>query len=312
MLFAQRMIRRASTRMTPKQFSSDQASLPTFLIIGGFKCGTTSLHHYLMQHPEVQMPTMKETNFFSGPPKGVPYATGAKRIKRLAEYERLFDPEIVARGETSPNYAAHPLRPDVPKRIKDIIPDVKLIYSVRDPVARTVSHYHHRVSTEGERRSLEEALGDLSNIESPYICASFYALQLEQYLKYFHQDQIMVIDQADLYAQREETLREIFAFLSIDPNFISPHFDDEINTKSDRRTYSRGIILVRLARATPIQRLPRRVRVAMRDAFEGLVSKPLAVPSLDNELRLRLQELYVDDVSRLRELTGKTFSTWSI
>ncbi len=291
---------------------SPSTALPTFLIIGAFKCATTSLHHYLVQHPQIQMPAMKETDFFSGPPNGFPYAKGAKRIKSLSEYEKLFDSAIEARGEASPNYTAYPRRPGTAERIREIVPDAKLIYLVRDPIARTVSHYHHRVSTEGEDRSLREALRDLSDPFSPYTSSSFYALQLEQYLEHFPQEQIMVIDQADLLAARQATLREIFAFLSVDDSFISPKFDEEVNTGRERRTYSNFIVLVRLAQASPLQRLPRRFRLAMRHAVEGVVSRPLEPPALDEDLRLKLQELYADDVARLRHLTGKTFTTWSV
>jgi hypothetical protein len=280
--------------------------------MGAFKCGTTSLHHYLMQHPEIQMATMKETNFFSGPPNGVPYPPGAKRIERLDEYERLFDPAFRVRGETSPNYTAFPLRHGTPERIKQTIPDVRLIYLVRDPVARTVSHFHQRVSAAGEHRSLADALGDLGDPESPYIWPSYYALQLEQYLQCFEQDQIMIVDQSDLLSNRQATLRDIFAFLSVDDSVVSKSFHEEINTGAERRTYTKFILLIRWAQATPLQRLPRGLRVTLRDWYERVVSRPLASPILDDGLRLRLQELYADDTARLREITGKAFPAWSV
>lgn len=255
---------------------------------------------------------MKETDFFSGPPNDFPYATGAKRIESLDEYERLFDSTFEARGEASPNYTSYPRRPGTPERIKEVIPDAKLVYLVRDPVARTLSHYHHRVSTEGEHRSIRDALGDFSDPNSLYTCPSFYALQLEQYLRHFRQDQILLIDQADLLANRQATLRETFAFLSVDDSFLSPRFSEEVNTGKERRTYSNFIILVRRAQASPLQRLPRGFRLAMRHAVERIVSRPLEAPALDDDLRLRLQELYAADVARLRQLTGRAFPTWSV
>src|SRR5271163_1528943 len=103
---------------------------PTFLIIGAMKSGTTSLHHYLKLHPEIQIPAMKELNYFSGPPGAYPYPTGSKRIEHLADYDKLFDPIFEVRGEVSPNYAVYPRRKGTPERIKDIIPNVKLIYAV--------------------------------------------------------------------------------------------------------------------------------------------------------------------------------------
>jgi hypothetical protein len=289
-----------------------RTALPTFVVIGALKCGTTSLQHYLVQHPQIQMPPRKETDFFSGPPNGAPYATGYKRVERLDEYERLFDPEALARGEASPNYTVHPVRRDTPRRMNEAVPDAKLIYLVRDPVSRTISHYHHRVSVENERRTLDEALGDFADPYSLYTCASRYALQLELYLQYYPQDQIMIVDQADLRSRRAATLAEIFSFLSVDTSFVSSRFDEEINTERERRTYSDFIVWVRRAQASPLQRLPRPLRVALRQTGERLLSKPLAPPVVDEALRHRLRELYVDEAERLRMLTGKTFSTWTV
>jgi hypothetical protein len=239
------------------------------------------------QHPEIQMSSIKETNFFSGPPNGIPYTSGVKRIGNLDEYEALFDPVFRVRGEASPNYTAFPLRRGTPERIKQAIPDAKLIYLVRDPVERTVSHFYHRVSTEGERRSLRDALGDLTDPYSPYICPSFYASQLDQYLQHFGQEQILVIDQASLLTDRHATLREIFAFLSVDDAFISQSFQEEINTGEEHRTYTRARYLLRWARSSPLQRLPRGLRVTLWRSVERLVSRPLEAPTLDDDLRGR-------------------------
>jgi len=288
-------------------------ALPNFLIIGAFKCGTTSLHHYLNQHPEIQMPAMKETDFFSGPANGFPYARGAKRIKSLGSYERLFDATAPARGEASPNYTDHPRRPGTAERIRATIPEAKLIYLVRDPIARTLSHFHHRVSVEGERRSLSAALSDLTDRYSPYTCPSFYASQLERYLEHFPQEQILVVDQDDLLNDRASALREIFDFLSVDRSFESPRFADEENTSANRRSYSRFIVLVRRARATPVwSMLPTGFRRTLRRSLDRIVTQPLEVPTLDDSLRDRLRALYEDDARRLRALTGKAFPSWTV
>lgn len=289
-----------------------RTSLPTFVVIGALKCGTTSLQHYLVQHPEVQMPARKETNFFSGEPNGVPYARGHRRVASMREYEALFDPAASARGEASPNYTVHPLRRDTAQRMSEAVPDARLIYLVRDPVQRTLSHFHHRVSVEAERRPLHEALADLSDPHSIYTCASRYAMQLEQYLSHFPQEQLLVVDQADLRSKRTQTLAEIFAFLSVDDSFDSERFAEEVNTGRERRTYSSFIVWVRRAQATPLQRLPRGLRVRMRQLGEAVTSRPLPPPQADAELLARLQELYAPEVARLRAITGQTFPTWSV
>jgi hypothetical protein len=274
------------------------------------KAGTTSLHHYLDQHPEIQMASVKETNFFSGPPNGTPYPAGLKRVERIEEYEELFNPAFRVRGEASPSYAAYPQRMGVPERINDLIPQAKLIYLVRDPVARAVSQYDHYVSYENERIALENAL-DPSDPHGRYTSPSFYAAQLDRYLRYFPMERILVVDQADLLGDRQATLREIFAFLDVDESFYSQNFDLEMNTGEELRRYSPFVVLVRRARATPLQRLPRGLRVSLRRTFRRMASRPLEKSVLNDDLRARLHELYADDIQRLRELTGKTFSTWS-
>jgi hypothetical protein len=224
----------------------------------------------------------------------------------------MFDPASPLRGEASPNYAVYPQRTGVPERIKEVAPEAKLVYLVRDPVQRTVSQYQLHVSTRGEERTLPEALGDLSDPYSTYTCPSFYAMQLDRYLEHFPQDQILVVDQADLRRDRLQTLQQIFAFLGADPAFSSPEFSEEMNTSSEHRSYSKVVALTAWARTTPLQKLPRRLRVFLRKTAMRATSKPLEPPRLDDDLRQRLQELYADDVARLRQLTGKSFPSWSV
>jgi hypothetical protein len=285
---------------------------PTFLIIGGMKCGTTSLHYYLSRHPEVQMTEMKETNFFAGPPNGLPYPPGTKRIETLERYERLFDGSYPVRGEASPSYTMYPRHSGVPERIREIVPDAKLIYLVRDPVARTLSHFHHSIAVERERRPLQDALRDLTDQNNAYTVPSFYASQLERYLRYFDLDRVHIIDQADLLRNRGDMLKSIFAFVGVNDTFNSPRFADERNTGKEQRTYSRFVVLQRRVQASPLQRLPGGLRRFMRLSIERVVSRPLEPPTLDDELRERLQALYAPDAQRLRELTGKSFPTWSV
>ena len=294
----------------------DPMALPTFFIIGAAKSGTTSLHWYLDQHPQIQMSTDKEPNFFSGPENGVPYPFG--RTSRLEAYEELFDPAVGVRGEASTGYASHPRRQGVPERIKELVPEAKFIYLVRDPIARTISQYQHRVAVEGERRSLREALGDLSDPYSICICPSLYASQLDLYLRHFPRERLLVIDQAELLAGRQSTLRQIFTFLSVNDVVDWSRFAEELNTSRDRRIYPPAYARLHYVRLrgpdlpAPLRWIPRRVRRPLRRSVERILLSRLDTPTLDDELRARLEEFYADEVARLRALTGKTFPTWSI
>jgi hypothetical protein len=285
-------------------------ALPTFFIIGAAKTGTTSLHYYLDQHPDIQMSVEKEPNFFSGPENGIPYPAG--RISRLDEYEALFDSAVGVRGEASVGYTNHPRRAGVPERINELVPEAKFIYLVRDPIARAVSQYHYRVAVEGERRSLRAALSDFDPY-SVYVAPSRYATQIDLYLAHFPQERMLVLDQVDLLADRRSTLRQIFAFLSVQESVDSSRFDDELNTQSGQRVHPRGYARLRGAVAPVASRwIPGGARQSLRHAVERVLMPAVEPSTLDDDLRARLRELYADEVERLRTLTGKAFSTWSI
>ncbi len=285
-------------------------ALPTFFIIGAAKAGTTSLHYYLDQHPEVQMSATKEPHFFSGPENGVPYAM--QRVSRLEDYERLFDPAFGVRGEASPSYSESPRRPGVPERIKERVPNAKLVYLVRDPVARTVSHYQHSVASGNQRRPLEEALEDLSD-HSYLICQSLYARQLELYLSQFPQESVLVVDQAELLANRDATLRQVFSFLEVDRDFTSPDFDRELWTTHDRRASPPGHDrFIKRFVAPAAEWIPADFKQGIRRSFERAFWPPLPPAKLDSESRSKLEDRFAGDVERLRALTGQAFPTWSV
>jgi hypothetical protein len=288
---------------------SKVGALPTFFIIGAPKAGTTSLHYYLEQHPEIQMSAIKEPGFLAsaGP------CRDDRKVDRLDKYEQLFDSAVAVRGEASTNYAEYPLREGVPDRIEQLVPDAKFIYLVRDPVERTVSHYHQLVATTGETRALREALGDLSDPRYPCICASLYALQIELYLRKFPVERLLVIDQADLLAERLTTLGRIFAFLEVDSRFESAQFELEFLKSEGRRTYPRGLASFLSMRVRPNTRwMPPQIRRTLRRSFESRFLPPLEAAVLEQGLRARLQDFYASDVERLRALTGETFASWSI
>ncbi len=286
-------------------------ALPTFFIIGAPKAGTTSLHLYLDRHPEIQMSANKEPRFFAGPEDGVPYAPG--RVTGLADYEALFDPVVAVRGEASTDYAVHPRRRGVPARIKELVPGARFVYLVRDPVARTISHYRMRAAFLGERRPIEQALGDFGDRHSPYIWPSLYASQLERYLEHFPQERVLVIDQADLLADRRTTLDEVFSFLSVEASAGSLRVDEQLSDSSEWRAYSPSYSRFLDRFVVPCaQWIPPRVRRAARRAVESRIWPALETPALGERLLEQLNELYRPEAERLRALTGKTFATWGV
>jgi hypothetical protein len=285
-------------------------ALPTFFVIGAAKSGTSSLHFYLDQHPEVQMSANKEPRFFAGPDRGIPYPPD--KVWERDEYERLFDPVYRVRGESSTDYAAHPRRQGSAARIAELVPEAKFIYLVRDPVARTISHYKMGVALMGERRSLEEALEDLNPL-SPYLASSLYATQIELYREHFPAERMLVVDQGDLQNDRDATLRRIFAFLDVDPEAERIDTEERLLDSAQWRTYSPGYLgFVNQRLAPRVQWIPKGFRRSVRRAVERVLWPPLEAPSLEGEVGGRLRAVCAEEAERLRRLTGLELSAWSV
>ncbi|WP_420455803.1 sulfotransferase family protein [Rubrivirga sp.] len=278
-----------------------EGALPTFLIIGAMKCGTTSLHYYLSLHPEIGMSAEKELAFFV-----------AKRNWHRGErwYRRQFDPAYGVRGEASPHYTCFSQFPDVPERMHALVPEARLIYLVRDPVDRLVSHYCHAVSMGREDRPLAEAVREP---DSAYLARSQYHCQIARYLPYYGRDQILVVDQDDLLRRRRATLGEVFAFVGADPDVWDPRFEWERH-RTDRKRVKTALG-ERVAASWPMRaigRLPNRYRWPIEDAVYWPVSRPVERPVVSPGLRAEIARRLEADVARWRAFTGRPFSHWSL
>jgi hypothetical protein len=297
------------TAATPKS-GRDSGALPTFFVIGAARAGTTSLHYYLSLHPQIQMSAMKEPHFFAGDPGSIPF--GGPRVDNLDDYRKLFDPRVPVRGEASPSYAAYPRRLGVPARIKELVPDARFIYLVRDPIGRTLSHYQHAVAVDGERRDLAEALGDLDPANL-YLCASRYATQLEQYLAHFPAERILIVEQGDLRKARSDTMHRIFAFLDVASDFESPGFATEYRGSDAGRRYPAWYrAVLDLGAKTPLGLLPMPLRRRLRARVEGTVLPALDGVTVDDQVRASLAGVLGPQAARFRELSGLDTATWSL
>jgi Sulfotransferase domain len=286
--------------VTTKREPAPSGALPNLIIIGAQKCGTTSLHNYLDAHPESAMSRRKETDFFL--PNG-------NWDRGLDWYASQFDPAAKVRGETSTGYTNLPASTGTAERIRSVVPGARLIYLVREPLDRMVSHYLHWRALGLERRPLREALSDPGSF---YVTRSCYATQLKPFLDLFPREQIMVQTHERLLKERQETLRRIFDFVGIDSSFTSAEFDRmwersegksrlySLTWQLAQRTRGRGVFLPRFLRwpAQRLVRMPVRHRRTDRPVIEG-------------ELRERLRERLRDEVHEFRTLTGVELEGWN-
>lgn len=294
---------RRATRVPRRRLRG--AGLPNLVVIGGLKCGTTSLHHYLDLHPEVQMSRPKELNFFVAElnwPLGPEW------------YASHFRRDAAVRGESSPHYTNLPRFGGVPGRIESVIAEARLIYMVRDPIDRTLSHYLHNVAGGYETRSLEGALADP---DGAYIQRSLYAMQIEPYLERFPAERVEVVTQEELKRRRAETMRRLFGFLGVDEGFSSPQFSREWETGTGKRT-GRFRAMDRAVRLPGLRALDRnfdRLPESLRWLVERVVHDPDGAaaerPELPASLRERLVARFGPDVERLEALTGRRFG-WEL
>jgi Sulfotransferase domain len=273
--------------------------LPNLVVIGAAKCGTTSLHEYLDEHPEISMSREKELHFF---------VEEKSWSRGLEWYESQFDATAPVRGESSPGYSAYPLYRGVPERMAATIPEAKLVYLVRDPVDRIVSHYTHRTVNWPEMGTIEEALAD-PHVREWLVTPSRYWLQLEQYLEHFPAEQILVVDSDELRA----SLPRIFELVDVDASFESPGFERVHNagTGRTRRTRAGEAVSTLLERTLgPVrsQALRERAPQALKSPFRYEVG-PAA---LSDALRTELEDELREDAEKLRAHTGLAFAAWSV
>ena len=276
-----------------------RGALPNLIVIGAQKCGTSVLHYYLSLHPQVSMSRPKELNFFIDErnwPKGVDW------------YRAHFDPEAQVRGEASPNYSAYPQHAGVPERMHSVLPDAKLIYLVRDPLERIAAHWVHNYAKRREKGTLAETL---SHPNTSYVARSMYAMQLERFLQHYSSEQVLVIQQSELRYQRMETLRRVFGFLGIDPEFNHPRFEQERHQTSRKTRATRlAMRLERMGRSSRGRMIPANFWLVLDDRLplRRAIKRPDVRASLPDETLETLRA----DARRLRELTGRDFSNWKL
>ena len=273
-------------------------TLPNLLIVGAAKAGTTSLHRYLSFHPQIFMSKRKELNFFDG----------LRWNKGLDWYKSQFDDSYGVNGEASPRYSGHPDLPGVPQRIKQILGAPKLIYLVRDPVERILSHHTQSVTTP---RSFN--VNDLEGSRAFYIHRSFYFMQLTEYLKIFPRDSILVIANERLSRRPKEILPQIFRFIGVDADFWTEEFDRRHNVGDSKYSvapwferYAPGFVKEQLAQPTW---MPWKAnRMLFRLSRRG--GQPIRKPELTADDDLRLQDRLKHDVAELRKFLGDPLSEW--
>jgi Sulfotransferase domain len=209
-------------------------ALPTFLIIGAERAGTTSLYRYLGRHPQVMTVTLRrkgahyfDTNFGNGARWYRSHFPTERAVHRRARHVGH-----VVTGEACPYYVFHPL---VPERVRSLLPDARLILILRNPVSRAYSHFRHEVARGFEHLAFEDALeaepkrlegedermrSDPTYVSFPhqhfsYLARGHYLEQVMRWHAQFPTEQLLVADSGTFFADPDKGFREVERFLGI-------------------------------------------------------------------------------------------------
>lgn len=282
-------------------------TLPNFLVIGAAKAGTTSLYFYLKEHPSVFMPSVKEPRFFAydeNNPEYLQIASANPPISNLKKYEALFDgvTDESAVGEASPEYLNSAISA---ARIQALIPHVRLVASLRNPVDRAYSAYLFRVRIGKEKRSADRALRSGER----WVRTGLYYQGIKRYMDRFDSKQIKVILFEELSNDPLKIIGELFRFLEVDDTF-TPNLQTQYNPSGVPKSWILNALLTnrqiynKFEQHIPV--LPGALRSLARRAKRVNLSRP----PLSMALRKELLIFFRDDILRLQDLLQRDLSSW--
>ncbi len=295
--------------------------LPDFLVIGAARAGTTALHAYLRQHPQVFMPVLKEPNFFAfqgetlnckGP--GAEYINNS--LTDAKAYGALFAkaPPGAILGEASPLYL---YSERAAGRILHTVPNARLVVILRNPIERAFSHFLYAT-----KQAIEPETDFVAalNAEPERLAAGWqplfgyssfprYAEQMQRYLDRFPRQQIFIRTYEDYIDDPQTLMRDLFAFIGADPGF-HPDMSSRLNAGGVPKNRALQDFLMK---SNPITRaiglvVPQRLRLAIRDRIAAANTTSQA--GMPDQAREMLQERLRDDITRLQDLIDRDLGHW--
>lgn len=287
--------------------------LPDFLIIGAAKSATTTLYQYLTQHPQIYMSPEKEPNFFGA---DIRYQRGREA------YGELFAAAAADQmcGEATTDYTKFPEYPNTAKRIHLTIPDVKLIYLLRNPIDRAYAYYvhlHRRIPY--ARTTFERHINFTNNC----LDGSNYIMQIEQYLTYFSKEQFLFVFADDLIKDTEKCLTTVYGFLGVDTAVnVLPSVGQAVIANSSQKItdVSTKNYIAKQVKSFPLARqflklIPQSLR---QKGYDNLTKLPLKMnaenpyerPPMLPETRDLLRKYFAEPNQKLAEFLDRDLSFW--
>lgn len=286
---------------------TDQAvNIPNLFLIGAMKSATTSLHSYLDKHPNIFMSKRpwKEPQFF---------AKEENWHKGFDWYYSLFKDASQEKyiGESSTTYSRLPNIAGVAERIHEVSPCAKIIYIMRDPIERAISHYWWEVESSGEGRKMVQAI-----INSDWIMSvSYYALQIKPYLELFGKQNVYTLTTEELQNSPIETMKKIFAWLDLDTEVnLEQETYKVFNPSKEKVNRLIGSGYISHLKGTLFWKILKTLvppNTSFRRRVRKLLSKPVEKTDEGQEETIALlRPIMLPQVEELSELLGRDFPEW--
>ena len=270
-----------------------------FMIIGAQKSGTTSLAAQLASHPQICFSSIKEPEFFD---------STEDWEENLAAYHQLFEPANGRLcGEASTTYTFLPETPQTSVRIHSYNPRMKLIYIMRQPVDRIISHYAHNLI-----RGLEDRTPFAAVAEDPrYINRSRYGVQIQPYAQLFGRENILLLVFEEYVADQLGTLAEVAEFLGINEAGFS-----DVDTAARHKSVGEPQIKFRSAETFARSAFFKSMRDVIPEGVRHTVRHRLLSnqlnerPRFDQDLKELIWRFVASDVAEVEELMGRSLPLW--
>jgi len=296
---------------------------PNFFIVGAAKSGTTSMHFYLKQHPEIFMTEQKETNYFVFKGKRVEFKgpeddkyINKYSITQLDEYLKLFEgvknEKII--GESSPSYLYY--AKIAAKNIKEFNPNAKILIVLRNPMERAFSAYQHLVRDKREFLGFYEALKEEEKRKQKkwefiwhYKRAGLYADSVKIYKENFPSENVFIVIFEEFIKNPLKILKKILNFLDVRDDFV-PYFSYIHNVSRVEKDFLYNTVntekfiffknIIRLF-------IPRKYRLLIKYKINLMAKEKIKIDERSKEY---LKEFFREDVLKLSNLLNKDLTFW--
>lgn len=277
--------------------------IPNLFLVGSMKSGTTTLHNYLGEHPEIFMSPKpwKETRYFV---EELNWNKGEEWY--LSLFENAGDVKFI--GESSTDYTKKPLYENVPQRIASFNPDSYILYIMRDPIERSISHYWWEVRWSGEGRDMLTAIKKVRDICD----VSYYVMQIKPYIDTFGKDRVFALTLEELSSNPMGTLEKIFQWLDIKTSFVPSNTQRKYNIQLEKIPTVRGSLFLSQFRGTGFwEWIKKTIPVSTRNSIRNFLSRPvekdLSYVSQTIEYLRPIQQKQTEELSIL---LGRDFTEW--